>query len=171
VIDAMHGHSDAVVRESADLIYNLVVLWASSGIHPKDVWAEMARRERLLGIAEKIPKDQGAKGLVTKSLVTKDLVTKDLVTRTWSPTTWSRSRDDEKSVHLDRAGCASGADVASPGRKTGFHFFRKCSKQPPCFAECTTGASAPPANRTPLGSWAPCRSWKARSFRFRPTPC
>ncbi len=58
VIDAMHGHSDAVVRESADLLYNLVVLWVSSNVHPKDVWAEMERRERMLGIAEKLPKDR-----------------------------------------------------------------------------------------------------------------
>jgi phosphoribosyl-ATP pyrophosphohydrolase len=56
VIDAMHGHSDAVVRESADLIYNLVVLWVAAGVHPKEVWREMERRERLLGIAEKLPK-------------------------------------------------------------------------------------------------------------------
>jgi len=48
VIDAMHGHSDAVVRESADLLYNLVVLWVACGVHPKDVWTEMERRERLL---------------------------------------------------------------------------------------------------------------------------
>jgi phosphoribosyl-ATP pyrophosphohydrolase len=59
VIDAVHGHSDAVVRESADLLYNLVVVWAASDVHPKDVWAEMARRERLLGIAEKLPKQRG----------------------------------------------------------------------------------------------------------------
>ncbi|HKA71075.1 MAG TPA: phosphoribosyl-ATP diphosphatase [Xanthobacteraceae bacterium] len=57
VIDAMHGNRDAVVRESADLIYNLVVLWVSSGVRPDDVWSEMKRRERLLGIAEKLPKD------------------------------------------------------------------------------------------------------------------
>src|ERR1700732_5052941 len=56
VIDAMNGHSDAVIRESADLLYNLVVLWVASGVHPNDVWAEMDRRERLLGIAEKLPK-------------------------------------------------------------------------------------------------------------------
>src|SRR5215471_17833626 len=48
---------DAVVRESADLLYNLVVLWVSAGVQPKDVWREMDRRERLLGIAEKLPKD------------------------------------------------------------------------------------------------------------------
>jgi phosphoribosyl-ATP pyrophosphohydrolase len=56
VIDAMHGDRDAVARESADLIYNLVVLWVSSGVRPEDVWTEMQRRERLLGIAEKLPK-------------------------------------------------------------------------------------------------------------------
>ncbi len=57
VIDSMHHRTDAVVRESADLLYNLVVLWVAAGIRPQDVWKEMARRERLLGIAEKIPKD------------------------------------------------------------------------------------------------------------------
>ena len=57
VIDAMNGHTDAVVRESADLLYNLVVLWVASGVHPQDVWTEMERRERLLGIAEKLPKE------------------------------------------------------------------------------------------------------------------
>jgi len=56
VIDAMHGDRDAVVKESADLIYNLVVLWVAAGIRPDDVWKEMDRRERLLGIAEKVPK-------------------------------------------------------------------------------------------------------------------
>jgi phosphoribosyl-ATP pyrophosphohydrolase len=57
VIDAMNGQPEAVVRESADLLYNLVVLWVSAGIHPDEVWAEMTRRERMFGIAEKIPKD------------------------------------------------------------------------------------------------------------------
>ena len=56
VIDAMQGHTDAVVKESADLLYNLIVLWVTAGVHPKDVWAEMDRRERLFGIAEKLPK-------------------------------------------------------------------------------------------------------------------
>jgi phosphoribosyl-ATP pyrophosphohydrolase len=55
-IDAVSGKSDAVVRESADLLYNLTVLWASAGVRPADVWREMERREDLLGIAEKMPK-------------------------------------------------------------------------------------------------------------------
>jgi phosphoribosyl-ATP pyrophosphohydrolase len=56
VIDAMHGDRFAVTKESADLLYNLVVLWVAAGIRPEDVWKEMDRRERLLGIAEKVPK-------------------------------------------------------------------------------------------------------------------
>jgi phosphoribosyl-ATP pyrophosphohydrolase len=56
VIDAVSGKTDAVVRESADLLYNLTVLWASAGVRPEDVWREMERREHLLGIAEKMPK-------------------------------------------------------------------------------------------------------------------
>jgi phosphoribosyl-ATP pyrophosphohydrolase len=71
VLDAMHGDSDAVTRESADLLYNLVVLWAASGVHPKDVWMEMERRERLLGIAEKIPK-RGADASTRRKIVALD---------------------------------------------------------------------------------------------------
>ena len=56
VIDAMNGEREAVVHESADLIYNLVVLWAEAGVRPQDVFNEMARRERLFGLAEKLPK-------------------------------------------------------------------------------------------------------------------
>ena len=56
VIDAVNGKPDAVVRESADLLYNLTVLWASAGVQPDDVWREMDRREHMLGIAEKLPK-------------------------------------------------------------------------------------------------------------------
>jgi len=57
VIDAMHGQPEAVVRESADLLYNLVVLWVHAGVHPDDVWTEMQRREQMFGIAEKVPKN------------------------------------------------------------------------------------------------------------------
>jgi phosphoribosyl-ATP pyrophosphohydrolase len=56
VIDAVNGDAPAVVRESADLLYNLTVLWASAGVTPGDVWREMERREDMLGIAEKLPK-------------------------------------------------------------------------------------------------------------------
>jgi phosphoribosyl-ATP pyrophosphohydrolase len=55
-LDSVSGDADAMIRESADLLYNLAVLWAASGVRPADVWREMARREDLLGIAEKLPK-------------------------------------------------------------------------------------------------------------------
>ena len=55
-IDAVGGDADAMVRESADLLYNLTVLWAGCGVRPADIWREMERREHLLGIAEKLPK-------------------------------------------------------------------------------------------------------------------
>ncbi|MGL5165540.1 MAG: phosphoribosyl-ATP diphosphatase [Afipia sp.] len=56
VIDSVNGDRDAVVRESADLLYNLSVLWVAAGVRPEDVWSEMDRRERAQGIAEKLPK-------------------------------------------------------------------------------------------------------------------
>lgn len=55
-LDAVTNDRDAVVRESADLIYNLTVLWVDMGIAPDDVWSEMRRREQLYGIAEKLHK-------------------------------------------------------------------------------------------------------------------
>ncbi len=55
-IDAVGGKREDVVRESADLFYNLSVLWVALGIKPQDVWNEMDRRERDFGIAEKLPK-------------------------------------------------------------------------------------------------------------------
>ncbi len=69
VIDAVNGKPDAVVRESADLLYNLTVLWASAGIQPDDVWREMQRREQMLGIAEKLPKSaaKAARAAPTKA--------------------------------------------------------------------------------------------------------
>jgi len=56
VIDVFDDNPDAVIKESADLVYNLVALWVSAGVEPHQVWGEMARRERLFGIAEKLPK-------------------------------------------------------------------------------------------------------------------
>jgi phosphoribosyl-ATP pyrophosphohydrolase len=56
LLDAIRDDRDAVIRESADLLYHLVVLWTARGILPNDVWKEMDHRERLFGMAEKLPK-------------------------------------------------------------------------------------------------------------------
>lgn len=55
-IAALQGERRETIQESADLIYNLVALWAAMGIGPDEVWDELDRRERLYGIAEKLPK-------------------------------------------------------------------------------------------------------------------
>jgi len=53
VIAATAGTAGEVARESADLLYHLLVLWAAAGVKPADVWAELARREGTSGLAEK----------------------------------------------------------------------------------------------------------------------
>lgn len=60
-LDAIQGNREATILESADLLYNLVVLWTETNITPDDVWREMDRREQLYGIAEKLPKTRPAK--------------------------------------------------------------------------------------------------------------
>ncbi len=61
-IDAVRAERAGFVNESADLLYNLVVLWSALGVAPDEVWAEMDRREALLGMAEKLPKADDAAG-------------------------------------------------------------------------------------------------------------
>jgi phosphoribosyl-ATP pyrophosphohydrolase len=80
VIDAVNGKTDAVVRESADLLYNLTVLWAAAGVKPEDVWREMARRELMLGIAEKLPKStvKPPKAVSNKAIPDKAVPTKSI---------------------------------------------------------------------------------------------
>jgi phosphoribosyl-ATP pyrophosphohydrolase len=53
VIAALTEGKDAVTRESADLLYHLLVMWADQGIQPQDVFDELARREGMSGIDEK----------------------------------------------------------------------------------------------------------------------
>jgi len=42
-----------VTKESADVLYHLLALWAQLGLDPADVWAELERRTGQSGIAEK----------------------------------------------------------------------------------------------------------------------
>jgi phosphoribosyl-ATP pyrophosphohydrolase len=53
LIEAVAGNREAVVAESADVLYHLIVLWVAAGVAPGDVWAELVRREGISGIAEK----------------------------------------------------------------------------------------------------------------------
>jgi phosphoribosyl-ATP pyrophosphohydrolase len=55
-LEAVRHNRSGVVRESADLLYHLAVLWRRARIDPAEIWAEMRRRADSLGIAEKLPK-------------------------------------------------------------------------------------------------------------------
>jgi phosphoribosyl-ATP pyrophosphohydrolase len=58
-IEGLKGDAPAIARESADVIYHLMVLWADAGVTPDDVWVELARREGTSGHAEKAARDTG----------------------------------------------------------------------------------------------------------------
>lgn len=53
VIAALAESPENVASESADLLYHLMVLWADKGIDPADVWAILAQRQGISGLAEK----------------------------------------------------------------------------------------------------------------------
>ena len=53
VVAAVSESKDRLVRESADLLYHLLVLWAATGVVPGDVWEELERRFGTSGVAVK----------------------------------------------------------------------------------------------------------------------
>jgi phosphoribosyl-ATP pyrophosphohydrolase len=57
VIEAVKNKRERTISESADLMYHLLVLWADARIDPNEVWAELARREGMSGIAEKAARE------------------------------------------------------------------------------------------------------------------
>jgi phosphoribosyl-ATP pyrophosphohydrolase len=61
VIEGVAGERAALVAESADVLYHLLLLWVACDLPAQDVWAELARREGVSGIIEKssrpLPRD------------------------------------------------------------------------------------------------------------------
>ncbi len=53
IIDFIKKNKEGVIKESADLIYHILVLWVSNGINPEDVWAELSSRKTKSGFEEK----------------------------------------------------------------------------------------------------------------------
>ncbi len=60
LIEAVAGNRDALVSESADVLYHLIVLWVACGVAPGNVWAELAQREGISGITEKAARPKPA---------------------------------------------------------------------------------------------------------------
>src|SRR6202453_2207232 len=70
-LDAVQMNREAVILESADMLYHLAVVWAECGVAPQDVFNEIDRRERIYGIAEKLPKTAGAHARRLSSLASR----------------------------------------------------------------------------------------------------
>ena len=59
IIDFIKENKEGVIKESADLIYHLLVIWVSAGIKPDEIWNELSSRKTQSGIEEK--KNRGLK--------------------------------------------------------------------------------------------------------------
>jgi phosphoribosyl-ATP pyrophosphohydrolase len=68
VIEAVAGHKTALIGESADVLYHLLVLWVDAGLRPEQIWAELARREGMSGITEKASRKPEQLGFPTKKI-------------------------------------------------------------------------------------------------------
>ena len=44
LIEGVKGDNERLAEESADLLYHLLVLWASRGVRPDAVWQALAKR-------------------------------------------------------------------------------------------------------------------------------
>lgn len=53
VIAAIQKDKTELAKESADVLYHLMVVWAASGITPEDVYAVLKAREGQSGLEEK----------------------------------------------------------------------------------------------------------------------
>ncbi len=53
VIAAMSGDREALVAESADLLFHLLMLWSEAGVAPADVLRALERRRGTSGLEEK----------------------------------------------------------------------------------------------------------------------
>jgi phosphoribosyl-ATP pyrophosphohydrolase len=58
VIEAVAGNRDALIAESADVLYHLLVMWVDGNVEAQEVWAELERRQGVSGIAEKAARAQ-----------------------------------------------------------------------------------------------------------------
>ena len=59
IIDFLKKNKQGVIKESADLIYHILVIWVYLGINPQDIWNELSSRKLKSGIEEK--KNRGKK--------------------------------------------------------------------------------------------------------------
>jgi phosphoribosyl-ATP pyrophosphohydrolase len=68
LIEAVGGHRTALIAESADVLYHLLVMWVDAGLRPEHIWTELSRREAMSGIAEKAARRPAPAGFATTKI-------------------------------------------------------------------------------------------------------
>ena len=53
ILEYLDNNKNKIVKESADLLYHLCVIWISADIKPSDLWLELHRRKGVSGLEEK----------------------------------------------------------------------------------------------------------------------
>ena len=53
IYEYFDNNKNKIIKESADLLYHLCVMWISADIKPSDVWNELHRRKGISGLEEK----------------------------------------------------------------------------------------------------------------------
>ena len=53
ILEYLNNNKDNIIKESADLLYHLSVLWISAEVKPDDVWNELQNRKGKSGLDEK----------------------------------------------------------------------------------------------------------------------
>ena len=53
ILEYLDNNKDKTIKESADLLYHLSVLWISVDVKPDDVWNELQNRRGKSGLDEK----------------------------------------------------------------------------------------------------------------------
>ena len=53
ILEYLDNNKDKIIKESADLLYHLIVMWISANVKPDDVWNELYKRKGVSGLDEK----------------------------------------------------------------------------------------------------------------------
>ena len=53
ILEYLDNNKNNVIKESADLLYHLCVMWVSVDVKPADVWNELQKRKGISGFDEK----------------------------------------------------------------------------------------------------------------------
>ncbi len=53
ILEYLDNNKKNVIKESADLLYHLSVMWVSADVKPSDIWNELQKRKGISGLDEK----------------------------------------------------------------------------------------------------------------------